>query len=180
LKESVGASSAAPTHGPHIYNECCARIFRAQLDASLDINGPSGDDSSTSLKFSSTPSFLSYPLFCPLANSPDRSSISSLARQRLPFLLLVSETTALIAQHSLLHVFTSSVSCARSSNPAPTSVPTSIHPLRPLLTVPMARLTATIHRWLERRRYQYNVTLPLYMLSPAERFVFSAICQCSQ
>jgi len=31
-----------------------------------------------------------------------------------------------------------------------------------------------ITNWLERKRYQYEVTLPLYIMTAAERFVLSA------
>lgn len=31
-----------------------------------------------------------------------------------------------------------------------------------------------ITSWFERKRYQYEVTMPLYMMTAAERFVFSA------
>lgn len=29
-------------------------------------------------------------------------------------------------------------------------------------------------RWLQRKRYQYEVTFSLYMLTPTEKFIFSA------
>jgi len=29
-------------------------------------------------------------------------------------------------------------------------------------------------KWLERKRYQYEVTMPLYMMSPTEQFIISA------
>ncbi len=33
--------------------------------------------------------------------------------------------------------------------------------------------TATLLRWLQRKRYQYEVTFSLYMLTPTEKFIFS-------
>jgi hypothetical protein len=30
-------------------------------------------------------------------------------------------------------------------------------------------------QWLERKKYQYEVTVPLYMLTPTERFIFSKL-----
>lgn len=31
-----------------------------------------------------------------------------------------------------------------------------------------------VTNWIERKRYQYEVTMPLYIMTAAERFVFSA------
>lgn len=33
--------------------------------------------------------------------------------------------------------------------------------------------TSSLLRWLQRKRYQYEVTFSLYMLTPAEKFIFS-------
>lgn len=33
---------------------------------------------------------------------------------------------------------------------------------------------STLLRWLQRKRYQYEVTFSLYMLTPTEKFIFSA------
>jgi hypothetical protein len=30
-------------------------------------------------------------------------------------------------------------------------------------------------QWMERKKYQYEVTIPLYMLTPTERFIFSKL-----
>jgi len=35
-------------------------------------------------------------------------------------------------------------------------------------------LLASTFRWLQRKRYQYEVTFSLYMLTPTEKFIFSA------
>ncbi|TQS34330.1 hypothetical protein Golomagni_05293 [Golovinomyces magnicellulatus] len=32
---------------------------------------------------------------------------------------------------------------------------------------------ASLFRWLQRKRYQYEVTFSLYMLTPTEKFIFS-------
>ena len=32
---------------------------------------------------------------------------------------------------------------------------------------------STLLRWLQRKRYQYEVTFSLYMLTPTEKFIFS-------
>ena len=33
--------------------------------------------------------------------------------------------------------------------------------------------TSSLYRWLQRKRYQYEVTFSLYMLTPIEKFIFS-------
>lgn len=35
--------------------------------------------------------------------------------------------------------------------------------------------TSSLLRWLQRKRYQYEVTFSLYMLTPTEKFIFSAL-----
>lgn len=49
-----------------------------------------------------------------------------------------------------------------------------------LLAVPilvaMAALTlypSDVLRWIQRKRYQYEITFSLYMLTPTEKFIFS-------
>ncbi len=37
----------------------------------------------------------------------------------------------------------------------------------------MPSTTKSVIRWLQLKRYQYEVTFPLYMLTPVERFVLS-------
>lgn len=37
--------------------------------------------------------------------------------------------------------------------------------------------TSDLLRWLQRKRYQYEVTFSLYMLTPTEKFIFSG-CLC--
>ena len=37
--------------------------------------------------------------------------------------------------------------------------------------------TSSLFRWLQRKRYQYEVTFSLYMLTPIEKFVFSKLTQ---
>ncbi|RKF62629.1 hypothetical protein GcC1_146006 [Golovinomyces cichoracearum] len=34
---------------------------------------------------------------------------------------------------------------------------------------------ASLFRWLQRKRYQYEVTFSLYMLTPTEKFIFSKL-----
>ncbi|KAI9826246.1 MAG: hypothetical protein M1819_007414 [Sarea resinae] len=34
--------------------------------------------------------------------------------------------------------------------------------------------TSTFIRWLQRKRYQYEVTYSLYMLTPTEKFIFNS------
>jgi hypothetical protein len=44
-----------------------------------------------------------------------------------------------------------------------------------LLIIPALMLkpaTVPFMQWLERKKYQYEVTIPLYMMTPAEKFVF--------
>jgi hypothetical protein len=49
-----------------------------------------------------------------------------------------------------------------------------------LLTATLGLLTAAIlkpqetYKYFQRKRYQYNITLALYMLTPTERFIFSS------
>ena len=38
----------------------------------------------------------------------------------------------------------------------------------------MAYDASTLLRWLQRKRYQYEVTFSLYMLTPTEKFIFSS------
>ncbi|MCJ1351127.1 MAG: hypothetical protein MMC33_001109 [Icmadophila ericetorum] len=35
--------------------------------------------------------------------------------------------------------------------------------------------TSSLYRWLQRKRYQYEVTFSLYMLTPIEKFIFKHI-----
>jgi Small subunit of serine palmitoyltransferase-like len=35
---------------------------------------------------------------------------------------------------------------------------------------------ASLRRWLQIKKYQYEVTFSLYMLTPTEKFVFSMLC----
>ncbi|MCJ1400651.1 hypothetical protein MMC11_003859 [Xylographa trunciseda] len=35
--------------------------------------------------------------------------------------------------------------------------------------------TSSLFRWLQRKRYQYEVTFSLYMLTPTEKFIFSKL-----
>lgn len=51
-----------------------------------------------------------------------------------------------------------------------------------LLAVPilvaMAALTlypSDVLRWIQRKRYQYEITFSLYMLTPTEKFIFSTL-----
>ncbi|TVY55339.1 hypothetical protein LSUE1_G009190 [Lachnellula suecica] len=37
----------------------------------------------------------------------------------------------------------------------------------------MTTMFASTFRWLQRKRYQYEVTFSLYMLTPTEKFIFS-------
>ncbi|MCJ1393039.1 hypothetical protein MMC18_005911 [Xylographa bjoerkii] len=34
--------------------------------------------------------------------------------------------------------------------------------------------TSSLFRWLQRKRYQYEVTFSLYMLTPTEKFIFNS------
>jgi hypothetical protein len=35
-------------------------------------------------------------------------------------------------------------------------------------------MPSTFYKWLSRKKYQYEVTMSLYMLTPTEKFIFSA------
>jgi hypothetical protein len=55
---------------------------------------------------------------------------------------------------------------------------TSISTILLLATASLLLLVAMLHpssllRWLQRKRYQYEVTFSLYMLTPTEKFIFS-------
>ena len=39
--------------------------------------------------------------------------------------------------------------------------------------------TSDLLRWLQRKRYQYEVTFSLYMLTPTEKFIFSMKSFCT-
>lgn len=39
----------------------------------------------------------------------------------------------------------------------------------------MPSTTRSIIRWLQLKRYQYEVTFPLYMLTPVERFILNSL-----
>jgi hypothetical protein len=38
---------------------------------------------------------------------------------------------------------------------------------------------ASLLRWFQRKRYQYEVTFSLYMLTSTEKFIFSAYIRCN-
>lgn len=38
----------------------------------------------------------------------------------------------------------------------------------------MSEIAASLFRWLQRKRYQYEVTFSLYMLTPTEKFIFNS------
>jgi hypothetical protein len=44
-----------------------------------------------------------------------------------------------------------------------------------ILLTPFVLQPAQSFRWLQRKHYQYEVTFSLYMLTPAEKFIFSAL-----
>jgi len=58
---------------------------------------------------------------------------------------------------------------------------TSTSTLAVLASLALLALTAAYYfpanllRWLERKRYQYEVTFSLYMMTPTEKFIFSEI-----
>jgi hypothetical protein len=70
---------------------------------------------------------------------------------------------------------------------SPTSLPTSIPFDAPSPTISLFLASAVlalillyfyngpILRWLKLKRYQYEVTFSLYMLTPMEKFVFSTL-----
>ena len=45
------------------------------------------------------------------------------------------------------------------------------------MLVTMMVYSSRISRWLHRKRYQYEVTFSLYMLTPTEKFIFSTFFQ---
>ncbi|KAK7563130.1 hypothetical protein IWX47DRAFT_859243 [Phyllosticta citricarpa] len=46
-----------------------------------------------------------------------------------------------------------------------------------LLLLALMLFPTAVLRWLQRKRYQYEVTFSLYMLTPTEKFIFST-CDC--
>ncbi|KAK8248140.1 hypothetical protein HDK77DRAFT_441680 [Phyllosticta capitalensis] len=42
-----------------------------------------------------------------------------------------------------------------------------------LLLLALMLFPTAVLRWLQRKRYQYEVTFSLYMLTPTEKFIFS-------
>lgn len=39
---------------------------------------------------------------------------------------------------------------------------------------------ASLRRWVQIKKYQYEVTFSLYMLTPTEKWIFSTFVSCSQ
>jgi hypothetical protein len=45
-----------------------------------------------------------------------------------------------------------------------------------LVVFPMMLYPLHLLRWLQRKRYQYEVTFGLYMMTPTEKFILSKLC----
>ncbi|KAF4556838.1 Hypothetical protein D9617_1g087200 [Elsinoe fawcettii] len=64
------------------------------------------------------------------------------------------------------------------TTPQTTSQPTNLYLLAVPLLVPILILSvypSRVLRWFQRKRYQYEVTFSLYMLTPTEKFIFNSI-----
>lgn len=44
-----------------------------------------------------------------------------------------------------------------------------------ILALALMLYPTAVLRWLQRKRYQYEVTFSLYMLTPTEKFIFSTL-----
>ncbi|KAG8626101.1 hypothetical protein KVT40_006502 [Elsinoe batatas] len=64
-----------------------------------------------------------------------------------------------------------------ATTPTP-SRPTNLYLLAVPLLIPILILSvypSRVLRWFQRKRYQYEVTFSLYMLTPTEKFIFNSI-----
>jgi len=57
---------------------------------------------------------------------------------------------------------------------APISLPTVFAGAAIIFLFALALYPSSLLRWFQRKRYQYEVTFSLYMLTPTEKFIFSA------
>lgn len=56
---------------------------------------------------------------------------------------------------------------------APISLPTVFAGAAVIFLFALAFYPSSLLRWFQRKRYQYEVTFSLYMLTPTEKFIFS-------
>ena len=56
---------------------------------------------------------------------------------------------------------------------APISLPTVFAGAAIIFLFALALYPSSLLRWFQRKRYQYEVTFSLYMLTPTEKFIFS-------
>jgi hypothetical protein len=56
---------------------------------------------------------------------------------------------------------------------APISLPTVLAGAVIIFLFALALYPSSLLRWFQRKRYQYEVTFSLYMLTPTEKFIFS-------
>lgn len=59
---------------------------------------------------------------------------------------------------------------------APISLPTVLIGAGIVFLFALALYPSSLLRWFQRKRYQYEVTFSLYMLTPTEKFIFSECC----
>jgi len=59
---------------------------------------------------------------------------------------------------------------------APISLPTVLIGAGIIFLFALALYPSSLLRWFQRKRYQYEVTFSLYMLTPTEKFIFSECC----
>lgn len=62
---------------------------------------------------------------------------------------------------------------------APISLPTVFVGAAVIFLFALALYPSSLLRWFQRKRYQYEVTFSLYMLTPTEKFIFSEFNFCS-
>ncbi|KAH0167361.1 hypothetical protein KCU67_g3914, partial [Aureobasidium melanogenum] len=58
---------------------------------------------------------------------------------------------------------------------APITLPTVFAGAAIIFLFALALYPSSLLRWFQRKRYQYEVTFSLYMLSPTEKFIFNSI-----
>ncbi|CAD0091677.1 unnamed protein product [Aureobasidium mustum] len=58
---------------------------------------------------------------------------------------------------------------------APISLPTVFVGAAVIFLFALALYPSSLLRWFQRKRYQYEVTFSLYMLTPTEKFIFTMV-----
>jgi hypothetical protein len=73
--------------------------------------------------------------------------------------------------HQFFHPTTTTIMLS-----APISLTTVLAGAAIIFLFALALYPSSLLRWFQRKRYQYEVTFSLYMLTPTEKFIFSEFC----